>query len=52
MASEAVQSARMTSVDADDSISAFADKLLLRRRRRTVQSGAQLEGESEGSGET
>ncbi len=52
VASEAVQSARMTSVDADDAISAFADKLLLRRRRRTVQSGAQLEGESEGSGET
>lgn len=52
VASEAVQSARMTSFDADDSISAFADKLLLRRRQRTVQSGAQLEGESQNGGQT
>lgn len=46
VASEAVQSARLASVDADEAISRFADKILLRARRRGVQSGAELEGES------
>lgn len=45
VASEAVQSARLSSVHADDSISRVADRLLLRRRGRGVQSGAALDGE-------
>jgi hypothetical protein len=45
VASEAVQSARLSSVNADDALSRFADRLLLRRRGRGVQSGAALDGE-------
>jgi hypothetical protein len=45
VASEAVQSARLASVDADEAISRFADRLLFRARRR-VQSGAALESET------
>lgn len=46
VASEAVQSARLSSVDADEALSRFADKILLRAKRRGVQSGAALEGET------
>lgn len=48
VASEAVQSARLTSVDADEALSRFADRLLLRARRRRLDSGASLEGEDHG----
>jgi hypothetical protein len=46
VASEAVQSARLSSVDADEAISRLADKMLFRAKRRGVQSGAALEGET------
>lgn len=45
VASEAVQSARMSSVHADDSISRVADRLLLRRRGRGVKTDAALDAE-------
>jgi hypothetical protein len=45
VASEAVASTRMASADADEWVSAVADKVLFRRRRR-LESGAALEGET------
>lgn len=46
VASEAVQSARFTSVDADDAVSRVADTILRRVRARSSQSNAVLEGQS------
>jgi hypothetical protein len=45
VASEAVVSARLAGVDADDAISRVADRLLFRVRGRRAESHAKLEGE-------
>lgn len=47
VASEAVQSARLTSVEADEALSRFADRVL-RRAKRRLDSGAALEAENHG----
>lgn len=53
VASEAVQSARLQSVSADEKLSAVADRLLLRfGKRRNVGSGAALEADSPPEDET
>ena len=50
VASEAVVSARLASVDADDAISRVADRLLFRVRGRRAESHARLDGEVDGEG--
>lgn len=50
VASEAVQSARLTSVEADEALSRFADRVL-RRAKRRLDSGAALEAEQPDGGD-
>lgn len=50
VASEAVQSARLTSVEADEALSRLADRVL-RRAKRRLDSGAALEAEQPNGGD-
>jgi hypothetical protein len=52
VASEAVQAARLRSVDADERLSGLVDRVLLRVRGRRLESGATLDEDSEPEDQT